>query len=673
MQLNRKLKANKKVIDYPSSSEMSSADTVIFIGKNGKKNYLKKSINNNQLLLTKPTDRINKPKLGVFSNYYNSKNRSSSSSSSSNEPITTLTKPNEIWIDGPKNSASNHHQELRQLATKILTPSLNDIKLNEIWIDGPKCSKLKTVGVVESSFESLECLDRQLLKQLNDHDMDMHDSVNLNRINSSTDSSRPISLLSVKSNDTTNNSISTVSSLITLKEDPSSSSSSLVEETSGHSYKQKLEDLKQSYDQMIFKQSYKEMESLHKTLETFLNLDQTSKLKMMMKPIKSTVLTPACDLNKQFTTNMDSLSSQKSQTTKMTTNEKEKRLSRILSPTRFRPTPQIPNHSSSSSSTTTTSSDSSSSSSSSSSSCSSVVLSSPNTNNYSIPLKHLTSSPIIASKRTALSPVSFEKFSPLFTKINNNNSNNEQQYSEPFDNLNRTIEKNLNQILKNSSNNDLNNSLLLVKNINASRPLHNRMSKNETNRLFYNFNNQNHVIGSHHLNGYRSSVNEQLQQQSYLAQPVFIPTSSVPSTPNQNRKKSNQDKITVTSSFKEIKNQKESILTRIFHRSKSTNKNTNQNLNLSNYSKERVVSANSNNTSGFSESLLDKNSSNFNSMIGGTDLLTSSSGYESLSKENTNNSSNSTNDDSSDCLTTSSESGDVKYSTFNRVKSGKIY
>lgn len=669
MQLNRKLKANKKVIDCPSSSEMSSADTVIFIGKNGKKNYLKKSINNNnnQLLqVTKPTDRLNKPKLGVFSSYYNSKNRSSSSSSSSNEPITTLTKPNEIWIDGPKNSTSNH-QELRQLATKILTPSLNDIKLNEIWIDGPKCSKVKA-GCVESSFESLECLDRQLLKQLNDHDMDMHDSVNLNRINSSADSSRPISLLSVKSNDTTNNSISTVSSLMTLREDPSLV---VVEETSGHSYKQKLEDLKQSYDQMIFKQSYKEMESLHKTLETFLNLDQTSKLKMMMKPIKSTVLTPACDLNKQFTTNMDSISSQKSQT-KMTTNEKEKRLSRILSPTRFRPTPQIPNHSSSSSTTTTTTNSSSSdSSSSSSSSCSSVVLSSPNTNNYSIPLKHLTSSPIIASKRN---PVSFEKFSPLFTKINinNNNNNNEQQYSEPFDNLNRTIEKNLNQILKNSSNNDLNNSLLLVKNINTSRPLHNRMSKNETNRLFYNFNNQNHVIGSH-LNGYRSSVNEQLQQQSYLAQPVFIPTSSVPSTPNQNRKKSNQDNITVTSSFKEIKHQKESILTRIFHRSKSTNKNTNQNLNLSNYSKERVVSTNSNNTSGFSESLLDKNSSNFNSMIGGIDLLTSSSGYESLSKENTNNSSNSTNDDSSDCLTTSSESGDVKYSTFNRVKSGKIY
>ena len=78
MQLDRKLKANKKVIDYPSSSEMSSADTVIFIGKNGKKNYLKKSINDNnnnnnsQLLqVTKPTDRLNKPKLGVFSNYYN--------------------------------------------------------------------------------------------------------------------------------------------------------------------------------------------------------------------------------------------------------------------------------------------------------------------------------------------------------------------------------------------------------------------------------------------------------------------------------------------------------------------------------------------------------------------------------------------------------------------------
>jgi hypothetical protein len=37
-------------------------------------------------------------------------------------------------------------------------------------------------------------------------------------------------------------------------------------------YKQKLDDLKHGFDKMIFKQSYKDIESLHKTLESILNL-----------------------------------------------------------------------------------------------------------------------------------------------------------------------------------------------------------------------------------------------------------------------------------------------------------------------------------------------------------------------------------------------------------------
>ena len=44
-------------------------------------------------------------------------------------------------------------------------------------------------------------------------------------------------------------------------------------------FKRKLEDLKTSYDQMIFKQSYRDMESLHKTLESMLGVDNSKLLK----------------------------------------------------------------------------------------------------------------------------------------------------------------------------------------------------------------------------------------------------------------------------------------------------------------------------------------------------------------------------------------------------------
>ena len=60
------------------------------------------------------------------------------------------------------------------------------------------------------------------------------------------------------------------------------------------SYEEKLENLKQSSNEMIFKKSSKEMESLHKTLESFLNMETM----MKMKPINRTVLTTANDLTK---------------------------------------------------------------------------------------------------------------------------------------------------------------------------------------------------------------------------------------------------------------------------------------------------------------------------------------------------------------------------------------
>lgn len=211
----------------------------------------------------------------------------------------------EIWIDGPKsiNAKSPVHN--------ILTPA-ESINFNEIWIDGPNAepssnstpnSTLRKPQIKSKSnrnhlhdlnsnkkaphfdlvkhhtpslnSDSLECLDRALLRQLNEQDADIVDNFVFNLDSNS----RPISLLSVSSND--NASIATNSSntasLITSDE--------LTPIESGLSYMKKLEGLKTSCDQMIFKQSYKPMDDLHKTLESFLSLDENSKFRMI--PIKS--------------------------------------------------------------------------------------------------------------------------------------------------------------------------------------------------------------------------------------------------------------------------------------------------------------------------------------------------------------------------------------------------
>ncbi len=200
---------------------------------------------------------------------------------------------------------------------------------------------------------------------------------------------------------------------------------------------------------------------------------------------------------------------------------------------------------------------------------------------------------------------------------------------------------------------------------------------------------------------------------------------SVPSTPNNPRKPSNKSKhlkrnnSTANQPAQQLKENKqkssnetrpakESILNRLFNRSKS-NSNKQAQPELMVYNKQiesdlsdsisrnssitqsrstglkacfptAVLSSNSQNLSSGCESPsnlsirhceFEKNSGKcvFNGSLvaGGADMM--SSGYESLSKDN---STNSGNDDSSDCLTTaSSVSEDVKFTTLNRIKSGK--
>ena len=254
---------------------------------------------------------------------------------------------------------------------------------------------------MSNSYDSLECLDRQLLRQLNEQDLDAIDTVF--KLDSH---SRPISLLSVNSYDTSSTSTSASLSATTFtnteQTEPASVSpnennniKSSFEQISSElnlappsdrhqhqanvynlTFRQKLEDLKASTDQMVFRQSHKHMESLHKTLESFLNLDQSSKMTMMMKPIKSTVLVAANDLQTNCLPNNNNNSnnnnpaqadsdkrgvslanrvsmsfngataSYSQQRAMVASPDKAEatRVSRILSPARFRPAPQIIQH-----------------------------------------------------------------------------------------------------------------------------------------------------------------------------------------------------------------------------------------------------------------------------------------------------------------------------------------
>ncbi|CAF0727404.1 unnamed protein product [Brachionus calyciflorus] len=235
--------------------------------------------------------------------------------------INNNSKNNEIWVDGPKSNSK------QSPVNKILTPG-ESINFNEIWIDGPNVvtdKKLKRnskhkIGHTEklnSYFNSIkdlhfetseECSDRALLQQLNNQDADIVENLVFN-----TDcNSRPISLLSVNSTETYS----------TATNSTTSSTGSNEFNQSESNYIKKLEDLKTSYDQMIFKQSFEPMESLHKTLESILSLDQHQ---FKMQAYKSNTLAPARDLVNNF-----------ERPSRMTNKEKEKRLSRILSPTRLK-------------------------------------------------------------------------------------------------------------------------------------------------------------------------------------------------------------------------------------------------------------------------------------------------------------------------------------------------
>ena len=167
----------------------------------------------------------------------------------------------EVWIDGPRATKLNQ---------SVKIPITSVVNMNEIWVDGPNSllneskdmppqyqSKF-TLNLKRTSLhlDSLECLDRQLLNRLNEHERDLH--INLQKFDS-----RPISLLSETS---------------TNHEEPS--------------LHQKLQGLKSGYGQMIFKKPCKEMESLHKTLESFLNseLNLDQKYELATSPVPSSAL-----------------------------------------------------------------------------------------------------------------------------------------------------------------------------------------------------------------------------------------------------------------------------------------------------------------------------------------------------------------------------------------------
>ena len=456
---------NSTELHNRSSSSEVSCETIIFVEGNGRRHFAAHD---------RPPlpGRSGQIKLGI-STY---KTRPSSASK---------TRVNEVWIDGPRGGTEVAPKQ--STPTKILTPS-NELNLNEIWIDGPNAvssnnqsslmthffdsmkekynehSKEKTrrSKVVEEpqqseSGDSTECLDRQLLRQLNEHDADIvNAALKLNP------DSRPISLLSFHSaadsgsatsitSDSNNRNMGGEDSnddetqSLTNEDDLNSQSKQPI------SYEQKLEDLKTSSEQMIFKQSCKEMESLHKTLETFLTMGQVPQLHM--RPVRSTILSPTVELRK----NVQAMSEQ----------EKEKRLSRLLSPTRFRPTSQIQSNIYNLEKIQQDSAV--------------EQFERPNflEKENSDPSASLHSS-ICSSSSSSQSPGSFANnlySSPVESAAKDHRMSD---YSEPFDNLKRSINQNF-------VDTDAANNVYMVKNISRRQPIkRNIKPNNNSNRLFYN-------------------------------------------------------------------------------------------------------------------------------------------------------------------------------------------
>ena len=391
--------------DYSSSSEQS-CDTVIYNGPNGKQ-YIKNESSDNE---------INERKQHRF----NFKRKITSNEiwidgpKEQQQQQKIIENTREIWIDGPnvnsncilktgenkgiinQNSIENVNRNKEEMINNLKDPQISDssnslinsyfnairetIEQSELISSSTDCNnnnddnnRRLSLKSSESS-ESLECLDRVLLKQLNQQAFEMFDSAEYpSKLNPN---SRPISLLSVNSNNnpmnvnSNNNDKNTISDASSITSMPfngncengesciesenSSKNSSMIdlsclnneeieieevkqEESEceptitnniGYNtlpnikannpneddvtFKRKLDDLKTSYDQMIFKQSQRDIESLHKTLESMLGVNSSSLLHN----------------NHEKNTSSSILS-------KMSEQEKDKRLSRILSPTRL--------------------------------------------------------------------------------------------------------------------------------------------------------------------------------------------------------------------------------------------------------------------------------------------------------------------------------------------------
>jgi hypothetical protein len=304
------------------------------------------------------------------------------SASSSNNKTSSSRGKGEMWIDGPKypSSSGRRHFDLDK----------------EIWIDGPKATNNNQVvsnrrsqnepiknccyhnesrggfssAATESSAftkditESLERIDRELLNQLNRHDANAKDTLQSTDPSPNQNQSRPISLLSV--NSTTSACTAThISTSSTLSAD---SSSSVAECT-----RRKLDDLKSSCQvgSSVFAHTLEPMDALHKTLESILNFEEvqaplcsstngsssscSSDSPFRMSKVRSTQLYPAVDLFDSTSSSVARLGmietylresagageSSIADASLRVSSDDDRRLSRILSPTRIKPSSSI--------------------------------------------------------------------------------------------------------------------------------------------------------------------------------------------------------------------------------------------------------------------------------------------------------------------------------------------
>lgn len=477
----------------------------------------------------------------------------------------------EVWIDGPKS-------DIVPTKPKILTPS-SDLNLNEIWIDGPNANLVTPAGLnsfeqistyfnvirdryttdieqtkpkkqqlKSESSESLACLDRQLLRQLNEHDATIENvfraeaAANRGKASELDADSRPISLLSFHStqNDTESLKSSTISNAITTCDTQQDSDNSPIEDVLSDdddesdeaslelvaeesNYKQKLAHMKQASECM---KPCKEMASLQKTLETFLSMNQQQNL-IQVKPVSRTVLTPATDLTKMFQQQQAPIESSE--------REVAKRLSRILSPTFERPeiARGVKNHpkhlsissigsslcSTSASNSSANSSSSQSPNSSCTSACNQQQQQQSNTMASHVIPPLLHSSPI-QQKLANLESTNIETFDmysePFDTyHDNNNNNNNRSQLGRLISPVRpsgpvKVVDNTYNQM------------------ITPTKPTRQSQTQNQNQRLFFNFNNNNQFM----IDANTPENTKKSNQQQKRQQQINFNSMSVPSSPS---------------------------------------------------------------------------------------------------------------------------------------------